>query len=234
MSNPIHAASNSDADKQAVMKEAEDFGRREGGGAAARAAFYNTLTEWSQDDRLDVTDDADMWAKYSRGAAAGASMIGGTRTSEGNEDVTKVRISECRSFIKLGGLLKSHRTNGVEVLDNALKIIRQTKLDGDLKMKPTDAMLAVARAQCDDPGNPLDDDTIRRKIQPKPENEKTEADRLYKVGVELEAIIKKFGDSDEVNAARALTEQRINALGGTSAQIRAAKALAKKQAKGKV
>jgi len=225
---------NSEHDKAAVMQEAEDFGRREGAGAAARAAFYTTLVEWAQDARIEVVDADDMWRKFAHGAGAGSSMIGGTKLVEATDDVTKVRVSECRQFIKMGALKKSHRTDGVEVLDRAMVIIKQAKLDGTLKMKPTDAMIAVARAQNNDPGNPLDDGTIEAKIHPAAGNEKKEEDRLETVRVELERIEKKFGATDDVSAARALVAQRIQALGGTSKAKAAAKALAKKQAKGKV
>lgn len=226
--------SNSEADKDAAMQEAEEFGKREGGGAAARAGFYATLTEWAQDGRIDVSDDVIMWDKFAKGAAAGAAIIGGVKLAEDKDDVRKVRVSECRQFIKLGGLLKSHRTNGVEVLDRALTIIRAAKAEGRLKSKATDAMIAVARAQNNDPANTLDDDTIEEKIQPKPENQKKEEDRLEKIRLELFAIAKAFGDSDEVLASAGLVQQRIQFLGGTSKQKAAAKALAKKQAKGTV
>jgi hypothetical protein len=230
-----YVLSNSEADKKAVMQEAEDFGRREGNGVAARAAFYANLTEWAQEKRIEVTDADEMWLKYAQGASAGASIIGGTRLTDENADVLKVRVSECRQFIKLGWLMHTHRhTNGVEVLDRAMVIIKQAKLDNTLKMKPTDAMIAVAREQNKDGANPLDDDTIERKIHPSQDNEKKEEDRLESVRIELERIEKKFGRSNDVAAAQACVAARIKALGGTSSAKRAAKALAKKQAKGQV
>lgn len=225
-----YVLSNSEADKQAALQEAEDFGRREGGGAAARAGFYYTLTEQAKAKRVDVTDAEQAWDRYHKGAAAGASMIGGIKEATNPEDTRKVRVSEVRQFLKLGGLTQ---VDGLEVLSRAMVIIKQTKLDGNLKMKPTDAMIAVARAQNDDPANPLEDETIDIKIQPKEGPDKVEADALEVVRVSLEKVIKRFEESDEVNNAIAYVTKRISDLGGTTRAQRAAASLAKKQAKGK-
>ena len=222
---------NSEADKAAALADAEEFGRREGGGAAARAGFYVTLTEIAKAKRGDVADAEEFWDRYAKGASQGAAMIGGVKGSTNPEDTRKVRVSECRQFLKLGGL---PYVDGCEVLDRSMKIIKQAKLDGRLKGKATDAMIAVARAQNDDPGNALDDETIEFRIQPKEGAEKVEADALEQVRTKLEAIVKKFEESDEVNDAIAYVAKRISDLGGTSRAQKAARSAAKKAAKGQV
>lgn len=223
--------SNSAQDKAAALAEAEEFGKREGGGAAARAGFYVTLTEVAKAKRGDVADAEQFWDSYAKGASLGASMIGGLKQSTNPEDTRKVRVSECRQFLKLGGL---PYVDGCEVLDRGMRIIKQAKLDGRLKGKATDAMIALARAQNDDPGNALDDETIETKIQPKEGAEKVEADALEQVRVKLEGIVKKFEESDEVNDAIAYVAKRISDLGGTTRAQKAARSAAKKAAKGQV
>jgi hypothetical protein len=216
--------SNSAADLEAALQAAEDFGQREGSGSAARAGFYYTLTEQSKDKRLDVSNDAQCWDRFHRGASNGSSMIGGLKLGTKPEDTRKVRISECRQFLKLGGL---PYVDGVEVLGRAMKIIKQAKIDGRLKSKPTDAMLSVARAQNNDPNNPLEDETIEIVIQPKEGKDKVEADALEGVRLRLEAIIKRFGESDETNDAVGYVQKRIDDLGGTSRAKKAAKRVKK-------
>lgn len=219
--------SNSAPDKAAALDEAEQFGQREGSGSAARAGFYYQLTEFSMDKRLDVADAPDVWDRFHKGAAKGAAMIGGVKVSNNPEDTRKVRISECRQFLKLGGLAQ---VNGVEVLSRAMGIIKTAKLEGRLKSKATDAMINVARAQCEDPQNALEDETIEDKIQPKVGADKVEADALEAVAVRLGQIAKKFEGSDEVSEAIRQIETRIQTLGGTTRAQRA-KAKAKKKKK---
>lgn len=217
-----------DAAKDAALKEAEDYGRREGGGSTARAGFYYSLVEKAKEKLADVADAEQYWDRYDKGCALGASMIGGMKQPNNESETRKVRVSECRQFLKMGGL---PYVDGVEVMGRAMSIIKRARQDGRLKMKPTDAMIATARAQNDDAMNPLDGETIELKIQPKVANEKREEDRLDKVREELEKIARKFGDSDETNNAIAYVQKRIDDLGGTTAQKRAAAALANSQAK---
>ena len=94
--------SNSQIDKEAALQEAEEFGQREGSGSAARAGFYYTLTEQAKDKRLDVADDGQSWDRFHKGAANGSSMVGGIKLGKNPEEVRKVRVSECRQFLKLG------------------------------------------------------------------------------------------------------------------------------------
>jgi len=230
MADIMSMLSNSEAEKQAVLQQCEDFGKREGGGAAARANLYVSLTELAKSKAIDVTNAPECWDRFDKGVSLGASMIGGVKEGKDPEDTRKVRISECRQFLKLGGLLY---VDGVEVLDRAVAIIKQTRLDGRLKMKPTDAMIAVARAQNNDEQNALEDETIETVIQPKEGPDKVEADALFSVHTALERIVKKFEESDDVLTAINCVAQRIQALGGTSRAQKAAKAAAKKAAKGK-
>jgi hypothetical protein len=223
--------SNSEADKAAALQEAEDYGRREGGGAAARAGFYYSLVEKAKDKRADVADAEIYWDRFARGAAQGASMIGGVKTPASDKqavDTRAVRVSECRQFLKMGGIAY---IDPVEVISRAMAIIKRERLDGTLKMKPTDAMIAVARAQNGDEQNALEDGTIEGVIKPKEPNEKQEEDKLDKIREALEAIMRKHGESDEVCTAVACVAQRIEALGGTTRAKKAASALARKQGK---
>jgi len=225
--------SNSEAEKLAVLQECEDFGQREGSGAAARANFYVRLTELSKGKGIDVSNAEECWDRFDKGASRGASIIGGIKaagTTSDPNDTRKVRVSECRQFLKLGGQIY---VDGVEVLDRAVAIIKKARLEGRLKAKATDAMIAVARAQNNDEQNPLDDQTIEIVIQPKEGAEKVEADALEAVRVTLEKISKKFEESDEVNDAIGYVQKRIDALGGTSKQQKArASAAALKAAAG--
>jgi hypothetical protein len=218
---------NSIADKQAALTDAYEFGKKEGNGASARAGFYLNLVAFAKDKRLDVSNSEEVWDQYDKGAAAGAAMIGGVKASENPTDTRKVRISECRQFLKMGGIVY---IDPVEVMDRAFAIIKKQRLDGRLKSKPTDAMLAVARAQNNDEQNPLDDQTIEFCIQPKVGADKVEEDALARISKDLEAVIKKFGESEEVTDAIAYVDKRIQDLGGTTKQKRSAAALAKKQA----
>lgn len=219
-----NSQSNSQVDKEAALQEAEDYGQREGSGTAARAGFYYTLTEQSKDKRLDVSDDTLCWDRFHKGASSGSSMIGGIKLGANPEEVRKVRVSECRQFLKLGGL---PYVDGVEVLGRAMRIIKQAKLEGRLKSKATDAMLSVARAQNNDPNNPLEDETIEIVIQPKEGKDKVEADALEGVRLRLEAIVKRFEESDEINDAIGYIQKRIEDLGGTSRAKKAAKRVKK-------
>jgi len=221
---------NSVVDKSAALKDAYDMGKREGGGAAARAAFYTTLVQWAKEKRIDVSNSEEMWDNFDKGAAAGAAMVGGLKASAKPEETRKVRVSETRQFIKMGG---NPYIDGCEVMDRAMAIIKKARLEGRVKSKPTDCMLNVARAQNKDEQNPLDDDTIEAVIQPESTPDKIEADMLARVIIELDRTMKKHGESDDVLSARACVEQRIQALGGTTKSRKAAAAIAAKKGSGR-
>lgn len=223
----VTVGGNSALDKQAALDEAFEMGKREGNGASARAAFYMTLVVMAKDKRLDVTHSEEVWDQFDKGASAGASMIGGIKHVENVSDARKVRVSECRQFLKMGGIAY---IDPVEVMDRAVAIIKKARSDGRVKSKATDCMINVARAQNNDEQNSLDDGTIEVVIQPKVGVDKVEADALSSISKELEKVIKTFGESEETNDALAYIDKRIADLGGTSAQKRTAAALAKKQA----
>ena len=213
--------SNSAADLEAALQAAEDYGHREGSGSAARAGFYYTLTEQAKDKRLDVSNDGQSWDRFHKGASAGSSMIGGIKLGKNPEEVRKVRVSECRQFLKLGGL---PYVDGVEVLGRAMRIIKQAKLEGRLKSKATDAMLAVARAQNNDPNNVLEDETIEIVIQPKEGGRqgrgRCPGGRAFAPGGHHQALRVKATRS----TMRSVTSpKRIEDLGGTSRAKKAAK-----------
>ena len=213
--------SNSAVDRAAALQAAEDFGNREGSGSAARAGFYYDLTEMSKGKRLDVADAPDVWDRFHEGAKKGASMIGGVKQSSNPTDTRKVRVSETRLFLKLGALTQ---VDGLDVLSRAVAIIKAAKQAGDLSCKATDAMINVARAQCDDPNNTFEDDDISRTMKPKESPDKDEPRMLNDVCKKLEAIMKKFGEeSDEVLNAIQELENRIVACGGTVADRKAKK-----------
>jgi hypothetical protein len=227
--------SNSEADKEAKFKKYEDYGQREGNGAAARPGFFYDLVCDARPNQdtisLDVSDAEISWDRYARASARGASMIGGMKSPANDQaakDSRDVRISETRTFIKMGSIAY---VDAVEVMDRAMKRIKQERQDGTLKCKPTDAMLAVAREQCKPAWQsvPLDDATIEQVIQPKVANEKKEEDRLDKIREELERITKKFGETDEINNAIAYVQKRIDDLGGTTRAKRAQASLNKKR-----
>jgi len=73
----------------------------------------------------------------------------------------------------------------------------------------------------------LADAMIEVVIQPKEAKDKVEADALEGVRLRLEAIIKKFGESDETNDAVGYIQKRIDDLGGTSRAKKAAKRVKK-------
>jgi|SRR5262245_33430028 len=216
--------SNSAVDKAAALQDAYDMGKREGGGAAARASFYVTLVQWAKEKRIDVSNTEEMWDNFDKGASAGASMVGGIKKAKNPEDVIKVRRSETRQFIKMGGI---PYIDPCEVMDRAMAIIKKARLEGRVTRKATDCMLNVARAQNNDEQNALDDDTIEMAIADRTPEDKSEADMLGRVLVELDRIVKKHEESDDVLAARAHVEQRISDLGGTTKQQKAAAAKAR-------
>lgn len=223
---PVTPGSNSIADKQAALTEAYETGRKEGNGASARAHFYSTLVAYAKEKRLDVSNSAEVWDQFDKGAAAGAALIGGLKQSANPEDTRKVRVSEVRQFLKMGGI---PYIDPVDVMDRSVAIIKKARLEGRLKSKPTDAMLNVARAQNNDEQNALDDQTIELVIQPTAGEDKVEADALYPLMTGLEKVMKKFGESEEITDAIAYVDKRIGDLGGTTKQKRSAAALAKKQ-----
>ena len=227
--------SNSQADKEARFKQFEDYGNREGAGAAARPGFFYDLVCSARPSQehipLDVSDAETSWDRYAKASARGASMIGGIKQASSDQaakDSRDVRISETRTFLKMGSIAY---VDAVEVMSRAMERIKRERLDGTLKCKPTDAMLAVAREQCKPAWQsvPLDDETIATVIQPKVANEKKEEDRLDKIREELERIVKKFGETDEVNNAIAYVTKRIDDLGGTTRAKRAQASLNKKR-----
>jgi hypothetical protein len=224
---PPGNGSNSQPDRTSALKEAYEMGKREGNGSAARAGFYLNLVAYAKEKRLDVTDSEDSWDNFDKGAAAGAAMVGGMKASDNPTDTRKVRISEVRQFLKMGGI---PYIDPVAVMDRAVAIIKKARLEGRVKSKPTDCMINVARAQNNDEQNELDDQTIEIVIQPKVGHEKVEADALASVINDLEKVTKKFGESDEVTDAIAYIDKRIQDLGGTTKQKRSAAALAKKAA----
>src|SRR5262245_59057342 len=136
--------SNSGPDKAQALTDAYEMGKREGGGAAARANFYSTLVLWAKERRIDVDNAEEMWDQFDKGGAAGAAMVGGLKQSTNPTDTRKVRVSETRQFIKLGGNVY---VDGCAVMDRAIAIIKKARLEGRVKSKPTDCMINVARAQ---------------------------------------------------------------------------------------
>jgi hypothetical protein len=66
------------------------------------------------------------------------------------------------------------------VFDLAVKVIRELSQQEDNPLKGTayDNLLVVARKQCDDPTNELDEDAIRRAVTPESKEEKTPLDKL--------------------------------------------------------
>lgn len=223
----INPTSNSQVDKAAALQDAYDMGKREGGGATARANFYITLVEWAKDRRIDVSNAEEMWDNFDKGAAAGAAMIGGMKhvDDEKANDVRKVRVSETRQFIKMGGIVYIDPT---EVMDRAMAIIKKARLEGRVVRKATDCMINVARAQNNDEQNALEDDAIEAAIADKVPAERSEADMLGKVFEALEKIEKKHGESDEVTSAMGYVQKRIDDLGGTSKQQKAKAKLQRK------
>jgi hypothetical protein len=214
----INPTSNSAIDKQAALDDAYAMGKREGGGATARANFYETLVAWSKDRRIDVSNSEEMWDSFDKGAVSGSAMIGGLKASAKPEETRKVRVSETRQFIKMGG---NPYIDPCEVLDRAMGIIKQQRQAGLVKRKATDCMINVARAQNNDEQNALANDAIERAIADKVDDEKSEADMLGRIAIDLEKVIKKHGESDEVLDALAYVTKRIDNLGGTTKQQKA-------------
>lgn len=224
---PADLGGNGVVDKAAALADAFEMGKKEGSGAAARVNFYCNLVSWAKEKRVDVSNSEEMWDAFDKGASAGASIIGGIKHIQNETDTRKVRISETRQFLKMGGI---PYIDPVEVLDRAMSLIKKARLEGRVKSKATDCMINVARAQNNDEQNALEDDTIEVVIQPKVGAEKVEADALAGVMGELEKVVKKFGESDEVNDAIAYVQKRIDDLGGTTKQKKSAAAIAKKAA----
>jgi hypothetical protein len=214
-------------DKAAFGRKVTVLGEREGMGSNSRPGLFVHFVEGAKYGIITADDVGDYYARYAKAVAAKQSIGYIPQASE------KVQISKFRQAVALGELV---HVNGLEVVNNALRIQREQRAanEGKLPMPPLDGLVAVARAQIAFPDSPLTDDQIDAVMRPKAGDEKTEADLLDAVATQMDKLIERKESPISDLSAEILDTcikaimGRVKDLGGTTAQRKAA---AKEEAK---
>lgn len=149
-----------------------------------------------------------------------------------------VRISETRKMIRLGALPGIRDTQvdggmgGMGVFERMLKVVRDNH---DIKGEVEELLLKAATAQLASPDVPLSLEAIKGAMTPPVKDKKGEtliADQYAKARAILDKIMRDHEDElvPQTKTARNAIQSRIDALGGTSADVRAKEIEAKKKA----
>ena len=213
--------------KAAFGRMVTTLGEREGMGSNSRPGLFIHFVEGAKHGIITGDDVPEYYGRYAKAVAAKQNIGYAPQSSE------KQQVSKFRQAVNIGQLV---HVDGLDVIHRAVDVQKAQRAanEGKLPMPPLDGLVAVARAQCAFPDSPLTDEQIDLVMRPKDTEEKTEADRLDAIATAMDKLVERKEDpiSDESAAVLetcigALME-RVKALGGTTAQKKAA---AKEQAK---
>lgn len=236
----IGANSGVSAAQQAWLDQCTAFGEQAGSGATSLVGWFQSTVQAAYRGEIEPDHAVAGTKNYQAGQRKKAAMLGKrATTSDGRAD--KVRESECRKMIKIGGLAQFRTVNngGLGVFNKALKLIGD---DVNLKGEVSKHLLKVMTEQLKKPDAPLDEDHIRSVIAPKDTNDKGEGDYLNQARKLLELAAKAASWDAHKRSALTSINARIEQIGFKTAAQRVAeekaiaaakkaKAAAKKAAK---
>lgn len=206
--------------KAEAFTQIRDLGRREGKGKTARLALAEYVTARSREGLFSVDDNEKIWTEMMQGAAEEQADVGGLDPKD-----TKQRASDIKHFIVLGA---NKSLDGVEMLDNAKTRMKHMRSSGASTGRVWELILAFARAQNKEPERALTDTEIDKIFLDKTAAEKDLADTLW--GARNTMLKANEGnDFEDIYEACELVEKRVQELGGTRKQKRAAALKAAKE-----
>lgn len=189
MSNPEIPTTNATFTLETFKEKLKEYGAAYARGANSRpAAAHQAVRAAAQIDGVSPDKAEEFWEEFQRASA----RVKGIEYKR--EDTHKTQVSKFKAFLRLGAL---PAVDGVAVFDRAVKIIREYSQMEDNPLKGTayDNLLTVARKQCDNPQNEMDEDDIRRVITPEGKDEKKPIDKL------IDAYKKVKGLHDKIPSA---------------------------------
>lgn len=206
---------NMEAAREAMFEEARNFGKTEGRGKVARAAWAIRCVELAAEGRANVGDAERIYDEYMGSNEEIQEGFGGSEESrKGNG--RKQNVSKFRQFLKLG---TSKKFDPVLVAHNLKQIAAEERAKGTTSLSPFDAQLEIVRMQVrgEYADEPLTDEQMRYALQKKVKADKTEADMLDADKRRLEKTNEIYPSAELEESIEALAA-RIEDLGGTTKQ----------------
>lgn len=207
-----------------VYARVRELGKQEGKGSNSRPVLFFTVTEGGKARAIKKDDVAAIFEEYSRHAAA-ARGAGWQKQDSTTQQVAKLGVA-----LRLGEL---PHVDGVKLLEKVIAFQKEQRdaNDGVLDYSPFDGMVLVGRYQLNkSPAAMLGDDVIRGLLLKPAKDIAEEADILERHVKALQGTIDATKvekavseESREVlRQARELIEKQIIALGGSTADKKAA------------
>lgn len=211
--------SNSAAMKQAWIDKCKELGERVGGGAAAQLQWFEDMVERSNRGDINPDDAADGFAAWREAVDAKA---GPARAKTLTKATREKSISEAKTMITWGMLPDA---NAPRVFATTIRVINET---ASLRGEVDEKILKIARAQIKSPDSPLTAAEIKAKLlETLQRPDKVEVQVLDGIRKQLNKVGEKFSFSGHVRSAISSITARIDQLGGTTAENRAAAKAAK-------
>lgn len=231
MANTLaHDTSNIGQAYSAFLDEIRELGRTKGRGLNAQISAAVQCVERSSEQVINVKQTGEIYDAFLGGEVQAGSATG---TAKDESKDYKVRISELRQFVKMGGL---KIIDPVKLIHDAVSWVNKAKANGKLGAgtKTYSALVSIARAQNKiGEQHQLEEDEAIAAAQPKVGREKEGADYWGAVRDRIEKIRKEFGTSEDIDKVQSSVQLIIDDLGGTSADrkrsIKARAELAKLQ-----
>lgn len=206
--------SNSAAMKQAWFDKCKELGEKAGGGAAAQLAWFEDMVERAYRGEIDPDDAQAGFVAWRDAVDAKAGPARAKTLTKATRDKS---ISEAKTMIMWGMLPNA---NAPKVFASAVSVINNTaSLRGEIDEK----LLKVARTQLKTPESPLTQAEIKHLLSMQQEKaEKVEVQVLDGIRKAMNKCGEQFSFSAHLRSAVNSITARIEQLGGTPAEKRAA------------
>lgn len=225
---------NSQKAKEEWLKKCREFGATTGSAEASKIGMMEDIVTRSKNGDIvpdDAPDGFNAWQE------ARIKMLGPVRGRPMKKSVQQARISEIKRMIQFGSL---PNVNAPKLFGTVLRVVRE---NASITGEVDDKLLKVARVQCGQPDTPLTEAEIKQVLTEQLQAaEATEVEEMGKERKRLNKIGETFGFNAHLRAAINSVNARIEQLGGTGEDKRAAdkakreaekKARAKAKAKSK-
>jgi hypothetical protein len=211
---PPKKGSNSAAMKKAWLDKCKELGERTGGGQAAQLEWFEDMVERASRGDIDPGDAQEGFISW---RDAVDTKAGPARAKTLTKATREKSISEARTMITWGMLPNAAAPR---VFGTAMRVIGGTN---SLRGEVDEKLLKVARVQIKNPDSPLTEAEIKHLLNQQQEvADPTEVQELDKVRKRLNKIGEDFSFSAHTRSAVNAVTARIEQLGGTPAEKRAA------------
>lgn len=220
---------NSKAALKAWLDKCKELGERSGSGTASELEWKEDMVERAFRGEIDPDDAAEGFTTWREARDA---KLGPAKSKALTKSSRDKLISEAKTILTWGMLPNA---NAPRVFGTVIRVVNATaSLRGEIDEK----LLKVARTQIKAPDSPLTEAEIKHLLTQQQEKaDPTEVGELDKVRKALNKIGETFNFNAHTRAALTSITARIDQLGGTTAEKRAAekarKAAEKKAAKAK-